>query len=642
MESAKPEPMRGVIVGTVVACLAVAMAPWFSGGQEPVAMLASGFALLLAALLLWRQPAVRLLRWGPLAAAFWAFLGWALLSLVWSANRYSTVLWVSQWALAGLAFWVANMVADEPNGRNWLLSAYLWSAVGFCMVALWMFFGGTYGRLTGTFYWANPAAAYLIPAIVLAADSMRVTTMGSGSARRQWLWAVLTVLFLTCFFMTASRAALLVLIFVMIVYALVISVKRKFWINFVFVLIIAFGASWGLSELSTKVAHHGINIVPGSRFAAAAKGESSSTTDRLYFLASALEMWWQHPVLGIGAGTYGDVHPQYQQRVISASASPHNFFVRVLAELGLVGAGILLMLIMFVLAGVLRSVSGQPALVPLFLAVTGVILHFALDIDATYPALVVLVAIMLGLLYRPRVLERRGLSWGLPAAAVALLVPLVSLYLSDMAAIRGAAAQDQGDYPTAAGWYQKAHSGLVYNPDVVSAEGIDLYAVAAIGGKDAKRSAELALKRAREAERLDPHDGQHHRLEGRVLALQGNLPGAVEAFEAALRLDPLNHPEYALDLATVQLRMGNNEQAVQTAMAMVRLYPDSVIRNRSVDETVKPTVSNLWALIGNVRLKQGRMQEAKVASARALALDPEGLQARALQHQVEKPRTQPE
>ena len=170
--------MRGVIVGTVVACLAVAMAPWFSGGQEPVAMLAGGFGLLLAALLLWRQPAARVLRWGPLAAAFVVFLGWALASLAWSANRYSTVLWVSEWALAGLAFWVANTVAAEPKGRNWLLGAYLWSAVGFCAVALVMFFTGTYGRLTGTFYWANPAAAYLIPAVVLGADKLRLAAIG--------------------------------------------------------------------------------------------------------------------------------------------------------------------------------------------------------------------------------------------------------------------------------------------------------------------------------------------------------------------------------------------------------------------------------------------------------------------------------
>src|SRR6185437_12250639 len=115
---------------------------------------------------------------------------------------------------------------------SWLLAAYLWSAAGFCVVALWMFFAGTYGRLTGTFYWANPAAAYLIPAIFLGADKMRTATLKPERNRQRWWWGALTTLFLTCFFLTASRAALLVLAFVLAMYVLVISGKRRFWINF--------------------------------------------------------------------------------------------------------------------------------------------------------------------------------------------------------------------------------------------------------------------------------------------------------------------------------------------------------------------------------------------------------------------------
>jgi len=625
--------MRGVIVGTVVVCLAVAMAPWFSGGQEPVAMLASGFALLLAALLLWRQPEARVLRWGPLAASFVVLLGWAMLSFVWTASRYSTVLWVCEWAMAGVAFWVANIVAGESKGRNWVLAAYLWSAAGFCVVALVMFFGSTYERLTGTFYWANPAAAYLIPAVVLGVDRLRNVRGRSGGLA---LWALAEVLYLTCFFLTASRAALLVLALVLGVYTLLVSVNKRFWITFVFILTVSVGVSFGLSELSIKLAHHGTNVLPGSRFAAAAKGESSSTSDRLYFLGSALKMWWHHPVLGVGAGTYGDVHPQYQQRVISASSDAHNLFVQVLAELGVVGALALVVLMLFVLAGQLRGLVADPSVLPVVLGAVGLIMHFALDIDASYPVLLVLAAVLLGVVYLPRTSVRGSLSWRLPLATVVLLVPLVGLYVSDMAAIRGGAAQDQEDYQTAADWYASAHSGWLYNPDVVTAEGINLYALAESGGEGAKESADQALELAREAERLDPHDAQHHQLEGRVLALQGNWRGAAAAFRAALKLDALNHPEYALDLATAQLQMGDEAGAVATAEAMAKLYPGPVLSNRGTDATVGPTVSNLWALVGNVRLEQGKLPEARAADTQALAADHSGLRARALQHQLDK------
>lgn len=621
-------------MGTVGVCLAVAMAPWFSGGQEPVAMLASGFVLLLAALMLWRQPEVRILRWGPLAASFVGLLGWAAMSLTWTANRYSTVLWVSEWAMAGVAFWVANIVAGESKGRKWVLAAYLWSAAAFGVVALGMFFDSTYERLTGTFYWANPAAAYLIPAVVLSLDRLRKYAGEWG--RRLALWVAAAVLYLTCFFLTASRAALLVLVVVVGVYAVVVSVSKRFWITLVFVLVAAVVTSFGLSELSIKLAHHGTSVLPGSRFAAAAKGESSSTSDRLYFLGSALSMWWQHPVLGVGAGTFGDVHPQYQQRVISASSNVHNLFVQMLAELGIVGLVALVVMLLFVLAGQIRGLADDPGLVPVFLGAVGLIMHFALDIDASYPALLVLAAVLLGVVYRPRANVRRSLSVKLPLATVVLLVPLVSLYISDMSTIRGNVAQSEGDYQTAADWFESAHSGWLYNPDVVTAEGINLYALASSGGKDAKQLADQALELAREAEKLDPHDAQHHQLEGRVLALEGDWRGAAVAFRAALKLDPLNHPEYALDLATVQLQMGDKAGAVSIAESMAKQYPGPVLNNRGMDETVGPTVSNLWALVGNVRLEQGSIPESKRAAAQALAADPKGLRARALQHQLDK------
>src|SRR5262245_43084313 len=127
METTEAVSLRPVIVRTLVVCLAVMAAPWFSGGQQPVALLVSGGAALLAGLLLWQQPPVRRLAVGPLAVTYGCLMGWALLSLLWSANRYSTVIWILQWALAGLAFVVAYIVAGERRGRELMLGAYIWS-----------------------------------------------------------------------------------------------------------------------------------------------------------------------------------------------------------------------------------------------------------------------------------------------------------------------------------------------------------------------------------------------------------------------------------------------------------------------------------------------------------------------------------
>ncbi len=190
MKAATPEYLRTVIVGTLVACLAVAIAPWFSGGQEPLAVLISATALMLAALMAWLQPEVRRLRFGPLVVAFGGLIGLALLSLLWSVNRYSTAVWVSEWVMAGLAFKLAYTLAGEPDGREWILRTYLGSAGLFSLVALGMYLFSVYDRLTGTFYWANPAAAYLIPAVLLSLDRLR-----RAHGKEVYLWMVAVLLF---------------------------------------------------------------------------------------------------------------------------------------------------------------------------------------------------------------------------------------------------------------------------------------------------------------------------------------------------------------------------------------------------------------------------------------------------------------
>jgi tetratricopeptide (TPR) repeat protein len=622
--------MRPVILGTLVACLAVAMAPWLSGGQEPVAMLLSGGALMLAALLAWRQPEVRVLKWGPLAVSFGLLVGFALLSLLWSANRYSSALWVVQWVMAGLAFKLAYTVAGEVRGPEWVIRAYLGSAVVFCVVGVVMFLTSDYDRLTGTFYWANPAAAYLIPAIVLGIDRVR-----RAAGRRVWWWVGAVVVFLGSFLLTDSRGGTLVLALVLGVYLLLASTNKRFWINFVFSMVLGFGLSLGLSWMSTFTGQHHAKVVPGSRFAEAASGESKSTSDRLYYLGSALDMWLAHPWGGTGAGTYRDVHPQYQKRVISASSNAHNFYVQTLAELGLVGILALVAVVLWLLAGGLRGLVAEPEMVPVAIGALGLVLHFGLDIDASYPALLLLAAALIGLVYRQASQGRGKASWRWPAVAVVLMAPLISLYQSNVWAERGRAQQTDGDYATAADDFGAAHSGWVYNPDFVNAEGIDLLTLAYGNAAGAKADAQLALERARQAQREDRYDAQHHQLEGRALSAQGDLKGAAAAFREALRLDPYNHPDYALDLARVQQQTGDVDGAVRTAQAMLAQYPQEVVDNRSNDATVKPALADLEALVGNVYLKQGRLREAGEAATRALKLDPDSLRGRALRHQVE-------
>jgi len=631
------EPMRAIITKTGLVCLMVAMAPWLSGGQDALGMLLTGFALLTGAVLIWKQPATRVLKRGPLAWSFGLLMAFALMSLIWwSANRYSSALWVTQWVLAGLTFRLCYSISARSWARKWVIRLYLVSAAIFCVVAIGMYLVSQYGRLTGTFYWANPAAAYLLPAIILGIDGMR-----RNVGRRKYAWIGFTSLFGASFLLADSRATTAVLFVIVVLYLLLVKLSKRFWIHFLFTIILSVILSFGLVKLSTLIGPHSAKVVPGSRIAEAVKGESSSGSDRLYFLGSALEMWFTHPVLGVGAGAYGDVHPKYQQRVVSASTSAHNEYFQVLAELGLVGAVLLAMLLLCLMLGSLRGLVARPELVPLAIGTLGLLMHMGLDIDARYPALLCLVGGFFGLMYAQHGEKWAKGGWKWPAMAAVVLVPIVSMYVSNTWSTRGEVAQANNDYETAVMDYDRAVSWWVFNPDLLTASGINHYTLA-LGGTqlktDSRPEIEVAIDRARQAQKLDPYDGQHYQLEGRALEAKNDLAGAEAAFRRALKADRLNQPIYALDLASVLVTEKKIAEAVSVAQSMLALYPPDVVGNRSADETVPPALANLEALVGNADLREGNIAEAGAAADRALKLDPKNLRGRALKHQVELKR----
>ena len=613
-------PARPVIITTLVVLLALCTFPWFGGGQEAMIRLVVAGLLLLASILAWRQPALLELKRGALSLSYGAFIGWTALSLLWSVNRYDTVMWLALLVLAGIVFRLTYAISDIPKTREKIESLYLFGALVFAIYAVFLYFTGAYDRLTGWFYWANPAAAFLMPALILSWVRLKST--------QRWVWFMAGSLFATIFFLTDSRAATLVLLFFILPIMFLQSHNKAGRTLLVFTIFFGFVLSLGCVQLRHIISNSGGFITPGSRFAEAAAGESRSVKDRLNYLKSATDIWYQHPVLGTGGGTFGTVHPKYQRTVVSASTSAHNIYIQTLAEEGLVGGIVLAWLIFVLVFGFLNSIWRDPVRLAVAVSAIALLIHFGLDIDVRYPSLVFLAAVLSGLAYKVNHDSQRKLSLLLPALALGAVVIMTSSYQSGVAFQRGNSAQLDGDYPAASGWFKQAHSGLVYDPDTINAEGINYYSEAIFGDKSA---AAFALDRARSAEAQDPEDSQHYQLEGRVLLLQKDKSGAERAFHAALTKDPYNHPDYASDLALVQLSEGKPNDAMKTVLSMLAEYPNNVVENRNQDSSLKNNLANLDGIEAQLFINKGDIAGAKVALKRGLKLDAQNLRCRSLQ-----------
>jgi O-antigen ligase len=558
------------------------------------------------------------------------------MSLMWTAHRYSTIMWLEVWGLVGLTFRLSTVVAVSKQGRDWILKAYLAVAAVFAVGALGMFVTGGYERLTGTFYWPNPAAAYLLPALMLAMDGVR----RARSRRLLVIWFGLLTLFGSAFWLTGSRAAMLVLAFVMVLFCLFYSIKRQVWITILFSILSVLSLSIGLTWLAGALGSHHSVAAPVARFGEVVSGQSQSGRDRFQYVESALEMWFAHPFGGVGAGAYGSVHPAYQATVVSAAADAHNWYIQMLAELGIVGAMMLAALILAWLFGVLRRLVQSPELLPLALGIGALAIHLGLDIDAAYPALLLTLVMLAGVIWRPLAATAwRSVGPVWLVGAVLGLIPAVSVYESTPWVTRAQAAQVDSDYELAVHDYDLALAGLVINPDWLSGRGINELALAEVArgeNRDPGAFVRAALVDAHEAQKLDAYDGQHWQLEGRILAEQQHWPEAERAFRQALARDHLNRPDYALDLARVEVQMGRGAAARQIAEAMLTNYPAAVVANRAADETLKPALADLETVVGNLEMVDGNLAAAARAARRSLDLVPGNLRGLALQHQLQE------
>jgi hypothetical protein len=151
---------------------------------------------------------------------------------------------------------------------------------------------------------------------------------------------------------------------------------------------------------------------------------------RLPLWTAALDIYRGHQLKGTGAGTYQQFYPQVrseQQYVTDA----HSLYLQDLAELGLVGGLLIVLVVGGILVGLALRIRGpdRGVYAALFAVVLAWAVHQAVDWDWQMPAVTIVVFILAGLaLARPRDggVGLRGLPAGRAVVALGWLVVAVA------------------------------------------------------------------------------------------------------------------------------------------------------------------------------------------------------------------------
>lgn len=223
-------------------------------------------------------------------------------------------------------------------------------------------FGGLvtadYGHLYGEVRHARPAgpvgdANYFARVLLLALPIAAFLGVGvkAGAARVAYAGAAVVIAFAVLF--TYSRGGILTL--AVIVALLVLA--RRVRVSAVNAILAALLV---IALLPTNVGQRALTMVPLIEGGAI----DSSAEKRWLLLSAGFRIWSDHPILGVGAGNFGNRYPQYANLVgwggtdyIPAGVRqyPHNLYLELAVEMGLLGLLMFVSMIVAALLGLNRS-----------------------------------------------------------------------------------------------------------------------------------------------------------------------------------------------------------------------------------------------------------------------------------------------
>ena len=263
---------------------------------------------------------------------FWAVI--ALILFSGSSTLWATAPGETKSALgrlllvAGLAL-VTYTAASSRQGFRTIIQGYL---LGSAITSFYSVFSGTYiqtGRLAGLFD-PNFFAAELIPAILIACF-LFVT---AESRRTRWLSAGVAAVDLVAFVLTQSRGGIAGLAVALLV-ALAVAGRARPRVLALLLVLVAVGLGYYLTYRPAHVFQSG-----------EAGGVSATSSGRTDEWQVAVRMFRDHPLGGVGLGSYREAEPAYATQTFNLSFTQfivtfrqlaHNMYLQVAAELGLVG-----------------------------------------------------------------------------------------------------------------------------------------------------------------------------------------------------------------------------------------------------------------------------------------------------------------
>jgi O-antigen ligase len=215
---------------------------------------------------------------------------------------------------------------------------------------------------------------------------------------------ILIALNLVLFFLTWSRAGFVAFIVYLALLLALSLVNKRIFVNLkkyltfvVLILVLTFSMAYSLNKLSP----YSYDIA--KRVNSEDVASKESLNNRFDFYSASLKLIKDKPFFGFGSGSFQYVYPRYQTQLLALSDHPHNIFLKIMVENGLISG---LLFLSFVVSLWVKSIfhftkiqdSEKFTYFTLFSAFTAMLVHNLLDYNLNFVAILFVFTFCTGLL----------------------------------------------------------------------------------------------------------------------------------------------------------------------------------------------------------------------------------------------------
>lgn len=270
------------------------------------------------------------------------FLFLMCFSVIYASDKKIAISESARFASYICLFYLIKYEVKETKIYRLLINVYLVTTSLLCIFGIYQFFTGAlnsrytnnyiYGvheKIASTLTNPNNFAAYLI----LCVFPVFMLIIYEKSKKKKFVYSILFMLILANVTLTFSRNAFLAIVLGCIILAIVYSKK----------LIIIFVPLAGIAA-----------VIPQIRTRFLEVGNAAMNASRIKLWETALMMFKEHPIFGVGNGNYVSLYDSYVKKYRWLSYGythfpAHDSYLKVLAELGIIGI-VVFLIFLFILA----------------------------------------------------------------------------------------------------------------------------------------------------------------------------------------------------------------------------------------------------------------------------------------------------